>query len=285
MVIKHSIRRKRHPHGEMNMNNKTFLMLGLVFLSSSFGLGKPRTDLPRGGMGLLFPDQNSVSNPGQISQTPGSAMQVHYARVNTGYEEVKPSFVFSSKGWSLSVEATRAGTKVSDSGSSSDSLTLGSGMSFGKQRFSAGVVYDRSIDSSQSGSGTIGGVITMQDPKKNGPSLGLKATTTLGKSTNTKAASVGLGYSFKANNSVEGVVEFPDTSSTSDYNLSAFMNLGFKIMYLSFGDTYSKGSASHLAKGRIGAVFGSAFDLSAVAEHTFKTGQNPLIGATLRASF
>lgn len=250
------------------------------------------SSVSRGGAGFLFTDKNSFSNPGQVAIGKGTALEMKYERQDRNganlSQSATTSVAFGNGVFGIGAFGTRSGTELSKSANSTDSAGAELGVALAKEKLTAGVGYSRSIDSAQADNGALTGTLSMNPSKERGVAFGAGGSTTLGRTTNVVSAIAALGYSFKANNSFEGTFELPDVKKTKTYTGSAFVTLGGPKVYFGSGYSYVKvenANAVHQVQGRLGFVVANYVDFSAFATQTLQSGQTPLWGGSLRASF
>lgn len=268
-------------------------LIGFVLLAMALGANAfAKTNIMRGGVGFLYPDHNSFQNPGQLAMSHGTGLEILYGYqqgASTATQTGSLSMSFAAKKYSLAVGASRTGTALESSNSSTDSVNLGAGVALGK-RVTVGGHYARSIDGGQTNDGTIRGTVTL-NPGRSGRGLAIGAaySTTVGGLV-THGAKIAFGFTGKKKGSnFEASFELPNLSSTSSFKAGAAFTLSGKSVYLGAGYTYdnSAATANHDIAGRVGFLLskkGSA-DLSAFVTYTTETNVNPSFGGTFRALF
>lgn len=267
------------------MKKASFLFLVVAAAFSLPAYADKSTKIIRGGLGFLFPDNNSFVNPGQFPLSYGMAIEAGYGRVNgTSDQSLTPSFVYGNGQLGLGVSYSRSGTDLGST--STSSLGAGLGMSFLKDKLTVGASYTRSLETPRTDDGTLGFTANLNGPQRMGPSLGVGFGTTLGAtSANVQTGTLGVGYSFRSNQSIEGGLTFNNLSDTSDFNPFFAGTFGSQYVYLGGSYTYLKTSTDHKVGGRLGFILGRYIDLSATATYVLKTGGAATYGATVRASF
>ncbi len=268
------------------MKNTSFLFLVLAAALSLPAHADKSTKIIRGGLGFLFPDNNSFANPGQFPLSYGMAFETGYTKVNgSSNQALTPSFVYGNGQLGLGAFYSRSGTDLGSNATSS--VGAGVGMSFMKDKLTVGASYSRSLETLRTNDGALGATVNLNGPQRMGPSLGVGFGTTLGATsgTNTKSGNIGVGYSFRSNQSIEGGVLFNDLSNTADMSPYFAGTYGSQYAYLGGSYTYLKTAGDHQVGGRLGVILGRYLDISALATYVLKTGGAASYGATVRASF
>ncbi len=259
------------------------LLAFLVFFGLAVdGFAASNSNLQRGGLGFLFPDHNSFSNPGQFGAATGTGLEAYYGRdTASGPQVMTPSLVYGNGMFGLGAYASRsAAVLLSDT--HSDTAGVGMGAVLLKGRVTLGAGYEH--DLSSSGLGDITGTLTMNSPNRQGLSLGVAYTRGLASGVNSMKA--GLGYSFMSNNNVEFNFALPDLTSMANFNLGAYFTTMKGMVYLSGGYVMTKAATTiHGASGRLGFMLGQNVDLSAWANYFFVTSSAVYYGGTLRFAF
>jgi len=272
------------------MNLRFGLIAGLFFVVSTIGFAKD-SNLERGGLGFLYPDHNSMVNPGQFATSHGFAAQAEYMTdtKNSQGQTGDANVVYGNGMIGLGAGASRFAPKVTDSTNAIDTVKAGAGVSLIKERLTIGGSYSRAVSPLLSGMSIAEGTVTFQRPNRRGPSIGAGYIKTMNVPTGFTAASssviAGLGYSFRSNQSVEANVLFNDTSNWKDYNAELFFNTASNAIYFGGGWVYHALAVQHEVKGRIGFVLGSRFDISAEGGYLFVSGNAITYGATARFAF
>ena len=245
-----------------------------------------RTMIQRGGLGFLFPDHNSFSNPGQFAISHGAAFESIYSTDEQGdVQNLAPSFVMGKGRWGLGAFASRTG-KVDDPARSLDSVGGALGISFLKERLTLGASYTRSIDVGQTSDGTASITTTLNGPKRMGPSVGIGLSSSVNRAErDIRSATLGFGYSFKTNINLELNYTAVDLDNTANYVGAFYLNWGAKWMYVGVGDRYYNSLKVHEASGRLGFILGHYIDLSVFGNYKLETDGETSYGASLRASF
>lgn len=253
----------------------------------------------RGGQGFLFPDHNSLVNPGQLSLSKDTGLQASYARqdltvgpVTSTVQTATPSLAYANGRVGIGISASRIGTSL-DSDNSSDIGTAAFGFALGKRTpVTIGATYTRTLDGNATNDGVVGAMVNLNPSKGEGFTIGVGGTMVLNSTSgpSTKTAIVGLGYSGRnRNNNIEANFSLPDIDDTSSYKVGGYATLGGQSYYIGAGYEYLKatsGDTSNLL-GRAGFVLGrgSDVDFSVFINYQLEDGSKPLYGATLRVTF
>lgn len=269
------------------MKKPYLLIWVLTGALSVSALADKSTKIIRGGLGFLFPDHNSFSNPGQFPLGYGSAFEAGYQRANGAnpQQAVTPSFVYGNGKVGLGAFYSRGGTSLTNS-TASDSVGVGAGVSFLKDKLTMGLSYDTDLQTSRTSDGNLLFTANMNGPQRRGPSIGLSLGSTVNAAGGDRQkANFGFGYSFRSNNSLEGGITFNDIRDTGDYSPYVAGTFGSQFIYAGGYYTYAKLAATHSVAARVGFILGRYLDLSALASYVLKTGGAATYGATFRASF
>jgi hypothetical protein len=264
------------------MKRSLWLFCGAMALCGA-SQAASKTDILRGGLGFLFPDHNSFSNPGQFSISHGMAMEADYSREDsTQLQNLTPSLVYGNGKVGLGAFGSRTGTNLTAKNGSLDVIGAGAGVALAKERLTLGVGYDRVISSSPQNDGNLRVEATLNGPQRKGPAFGVEATTTLG-STHIAGVTAAAGYSFRSNVSIEAVFKNYDTRQFKNSTLSGFVNWADNMFYLGAGYTYLNLNSLNEIEGRLGVMLGRFVDVSVFAAKVFKGELS--YGGSLRASF
>jgi hypothetical protein len=259
----------------------------LLLVLSSLGLGMNAHaaggggSIQRGGLGFLFPDNNSFVNPGQFVNGHATAVEALYSRQNVSgtSQDATPSIVYGNGTFGLGVYGSRdavtlLGTPTTD--------TIGAGLGFGlmKGRAVVGLRYDKVL--SGTNNGVASGMLTLNPAGHKGIAIGVGYNRNL--STSVSAITAGLGYSFMHNNSLEVNVTFPDINTLSNWTLGAYLTTMKMPFYLGAGYLMVRNSITTQSgvSARMGFMLGSAMDLSLTTTYFFVTGSPVTYGASFR---
>lgn len=237
----------------------------------------------RGGLGFLFPDNNSFVNPGQFADSHGMAVEGFYSRSNlTGAgHSISPSFVYGNGMMGVGVYGTRTGTDLLGAGNT-DTVGAGLGVALLKGRATLGVRYDKTLGMTDNG--VASATVTLNPAQRKGVAIGVGYTRNITSTASSLVA--GAGYSFMSNNNLEVNITFPDINTLSNWNLAAYVTTMKGIGFLGAGYVMAKAATtSHGVSGRLGVVLGRSVDVSVWGATYFVTGSPILYGGSLRASF
>lgn len=239
--------------------------------------------IQRGGIGFLFPDNNSFVNPGQFVDSMGSAFEARYTRTNVDgtNQTATPSLVYGNGTMGLGVYGSRSAVALLGS-PTTDSVGAGLGFSLMKGRAVVGFRYDKTLGGTDSGDASA--MLTLNPAGRKGIAIGVGYTRNLTSAVGSVTA--GLGYSFMHNNNLEVNVTFPDISALSAWNLGAYVTTLKMPCYLAAGYVMNKTAAATNSgvSARLGAMLGSAMDLSFTANYWFITGSPVTYGASFRVA-
>lgn len=263
-----------------------FTIVVTMFMLSAKSHAAGKSNLSRGGLGFLFPDHNSFSNPGQVSLDKGTSFEGTYSTQSTDAGSLTAmggSVVYSSGHFGLGAFGGRAGV----AGINVDSAGAGLGFSMAKDRLTLGVTMSRVLTTAyQTNDGVVGGTLTWNGSKKEGFTLGAGVTTTLNDSVkDKKSATAGIGYGFKSGYSIEANYALADIDDSAAYTVSGYLNMTGKMFYFSGGATHDASASTQSAAGRLGIVLGNSFDVSGTVTYPFQTGGDPTFGGTARLAF
>jgi hypothetical protein len=271
-------------------------LLHLLFVCGLLTLAVPsqaaqQMPISRGGLGFLYADHNSFSNPGNFADDRGTGIQAEYSVQQQASGEPMeqtfiPSAVYGGTDWGFGIFGQRAGTNLLDSSTKTDTIGAGLGVGMFKDRLTIGVSGSRDIDVSQNNNGVVGGSITWNGNglKREGLALGGAVFTTLdqaGGDVQNAVAAIGWGFEMTK---IEAIATFNNLSDMSDWNLGAALTFEGKVFYFSALYNYLMLSKDSQLGGRLGIVIGK-FDISALVSNTFNSTSNLSYGATVRIAF
>lgn len=267
------------------MMKASLLVLALVVGAATPAYADKSTKILRGGLGFLFPDHNSFSNPGQFPLSYGMAIETGYTRANGSSDQaLTPSFVYGNGKVGLGAFYSRSGTDLGTA--STSSVGVGLGTSFIKDKFTFGASYARALETVRVNDGFVQVTANLNGPQRKGPSLGVGVGTTLKQvGGDRQNGNIGLGYSFRSNENFEAGLKFNDLRDTSNFSPYAAGTFGSQYVYMGGSYTYEKTDEDHVVAARLGFIIGRYIDLSALASYVLETGGAATYGATLRASF
>jgi hypothetical protein len=268
------------------MKRSLSFAFAVAFCFASSAYADKSTKIIRGGLGFLYPDHNSFSNPGQFPLSYGMAVEAGYGRTNgSSSQTLTPSFVYGNGKVGVGGFYSRGGTDLLGS-SASSSVGFGLGVSFLKDKLTLGAKYDTSLESTRTNDGNLAVTVNLNGPQRKGPSLGLGVGTTISADGGDRQnATASLGYSFRSNNSIEAGLTFNDIRDTADFSPFFAGTFGSQYLYLGGSYTYAKAAEDHMVAARLGVILGRYLDLSAQASYVLETGGAATYGATVRASF
>jgi hypothetical protein len=268
------------------MNLRLAVVLGLCFGFSALSLARD-ANIERGGLGFLFPDQNSFTNPGEFATSHAMSVEGVYQSdtKHADPELAVPSFVFGNGMFGLGVEGVRQAPDVTKSAGAVDLLEAGAGVSLIKERLTLGGTYGRVISANNQGAGVASGTLTLQSPNRHGPSVGVGYNTTVGFANNVHGMTGAVGYAWRSNQNVEANVYFNDTTNWKNYNLAAFFTTAASNFYAAGGYEWLNMTSQHEVLGRLGVVMGMKFDVSVLLGYIFTSGNPITYGFSARISF
>ncbi len=260
------------------------LSVFLVLLGIGINANAASSTINRGGLGFLFPDNNSFSNPGQFADSRGFAVEGVYGRTTatTPTQSLTPSMVFGNGSFGMGAYGSRSGTELLTTAGVTDTIGAGLGISLFKGRATFGAKYDKVLGSANNG--TVSGTFTLNPAGAKGMAIGVGYTRDITAGTN--AVSAGLGYSFMGNNNIEVDISFPSISALGTFNLGAYFTMMKSMIYLSGGYLMqNSGTMIHGATGRLGFLLGQQVDFSATGTYFFVTGSTISYGGSFRVAF
>ncbi len=242
----------------------------------------------RGGFGLIFPDSNSLANPGHTASHAGFSAELLMGKF-TGTHEVacSPSVSWSSGHWAAAAYGTRYGRSLGDTSESVDAYGVGLGAVLPGGRWTFGVAADRTADPHKTiarteAYSTVGATLGFHPGKV--WSFALSGGTTLGQPIKQSArAAAAVGWRLNPEWTAEAVLEVPDLSEADSYGLGGFATWQGNRFYTALGANYLSSLEAPQALIRVGVIFG-AVDLSAFVTYVVKTGENPFHGGALRVA-
>lgn len=270
---------------------KLFLLVSFAALFFAIPSFAASSMISRGGFGFLFPDHNSLVNPGQTALDHGTAIDFEYTtQSETGGNDqsATPSIAYGSGTFGFGVDMTRSGTSLTASGENTDTIGAGMGVALAHQKVTVGVDYSRQIDGTVTDQGTVGGTLTYnsQGDKRMGFTAGVGATTVLSSTTgtDTQTGLAAIGWGFNNMTKFEVDVKFNDLSDFSDYDIGGYLTLQGNVLYAAAGFNYLALSQESELEGRVGVVFGK-LDINAFVDDVLNSGNGIEIGGALRIAF
>ena len=239
--------------------------------------------LPRGGLGLIFPDKNSYQNPAAFV-VQGTTIQGYGSMTNVsqGPLVITPSLVGGYGSWGVGLFGTQSVVGTASGSTTTDSVRLGVGLN-PFSNASVGVLYNWQMPStSGSGSGSSWqGSLLWRKRDLGGLAFGGSIQAP---ETNPQAwqGTLGVGMGFFAGNALE--LNYRFIALTPALNqASLFFSLQGPIVYFSAGDSVTLATGSHYAQFRLGFIAWDTFDFSAYVSNTLLPGTLVDYGASLRA--
>ena len=269
--------------------NKVFYSVLFVSCFFSLAASAMESGINQGGLGFLFPDANSFSNPGAFSGEYGTSIQGAYSRSSAtgGDQEFTPSAVYGNGKFGIGAYGSRTATNLTEPTDAADQIGAAMGVGIIHDKLDFGLGYSRYISANPANNGVATASLTLHGAKDMGPSLGVAFNDTFNTNgTSTNGGTVAIGYGFKHNTSIEADATFLDLSNYKDVVLGAFVNVGSQMVYLSAGYEYwNEFTFKNEILGRLGFILGKNVDFSVTAGDFLETGATLNYGATLRFSF
>lgn len=265
------------------LRSKSLLAFLVVFGFAINSFAAQGGTIRRGGFGFLFPDHNNFSNAGQFSTARAIGVEGIYTRDTTtpANQSLGASVVYGNGKIGLGAFASRSSTTLTTGGT--DVAGAGLGVNLLKGRLTVGAGYQKPL-SGPTDNGQVTGTLTLNPPNQKGVSLGVNFSRGLTSAVNSIGGAI--GYSFSQAAQLEVNFQLPNMSTTSNFNLQAYLNLNRGMVYFSGGYTLVRNVTSlNGVAGRVGFVLGRSIDLSAIATYTFLSGSPITYGGSFRASF
>lgn len=261
------------------------VMLTRVFLVSLFSvvaLAKSSGSINRGGLGFLFTDNNSFSNPGNFGKNKAFAFDAKYDTSGGGsVKGATTSMVYGSGMVGIGAFATRSGSNLTTVDSYNDNAGVGLGFSAAKGKVLIGAGYRREISTGQSDDGRADVAMTVVSAK--GLNFGVGASTQLNSASDeVKTATIAMGYLLGSGLGLEvdGVVN--NLSTTKDFTAGVYATHSGQNAFISVGYLWNNLISLHGASARLGFVLEKSVDISVYSSHTFVTGASPSYGGSFR---
>lgn len=263
------------------MMRSFIVFMFLVAPSAVFAKGN--MNIQRGGVGFLFPDHNSLVNPGQFATTHGSGLQFGYQASTTAgsAQAASSTFVYGNGTFGIGVGAMRTAVDLLQ-GASVDFLQGGLGFGLMKERMTIGASFGKSMTGVAGDDSTVSGAITFNGARRMGATVGVGYSRVL--ASGAHSGRIGLGYGFQSNNNLEFNLSFADLSNFNAWAASAYFTVAKNMFFLGAGYTYTAVGQTHDVGGRLGFVLGGSFDLSGTASYTVSSSAFTY-GGMLRAAF
>jgi hypothetical protein len=260
------------------------LMVGLVIPAWADKKGS----YLRGGLGFLFPDANSFVNGGQMALNKGVGLEANYSKQDDSEAQAgTASFVWAGGGSGLGLGVTRIGSELDNPATSLDVLQAQAGASLVKDSVTVGAVYTRALENIV-GADSVGGQVNFNFGRHGeGWVMGLGATTTLGRETNSQSGKVGLGYALKGGIMMEASYGMDDLENAGqNHTMSGSFVYNGSAWYVAgqYNDVTTEGLKASTIAGRLGLVW-RKLDLSAQMTKGTTEGSDSVYGGTLRLVF
>jgi hypothetical protein len=241
----------------------------------------------RGGLGYLFPDNNSFFNPGQFSRSRGFSLEADYYRQNAStLETLATSAVYGTGKFGLGVLASRFGTNFTQPANDTDTIGAGMGVTIAN-RLVLGAGYQAQTSSFASDSGRLTASIGLSPFAGQGFGITAIGSTNFSPkySRSTQKGTIALGYSFRPNNTVEFFGTVNDFANATDDQAGLAFTLGNHWIYLGGFGAYNRQLVNWEARGRLGFVIAKTIDISGYIDKVIQTGSDTTYGGAFRASF
>jgi len=269
------------------MKNSIVVFLAVLMVVPAFA--DKRGNVLRGGLGFLFPDANRFVNGGQNALNKATSVEANYLRKDqTQLQNLTASLAWANGQAGLGAAVSRAGQTLSDTDTSSDAMSAQGGMVFGGGQVTLGGVYQHSLEAGVVGEDVVSGQLNVNLGKPGqGWVMGVGASTTLGRDTNTKTGTAALGYTFSSGLALEGSYQVDDFSnSANNYRYTAATVYNGSSWYgaAQYSAVTQSGTHPDSISARLGGVWGKV-DLSAQVTKATYTGGNTTYGGTFRYVF
>ncbi|NBX75948.1 MAG: hypothetical protein EBQ92_05295 [Proteobacteria bacterium] len=269
------------------MKNTIVVFLAVLMVAPAFA--DKRGTVLRGGLGFLFPDANRFVNGGQSALNKGTSLEANYSREDeTKSQDMTASLTWGNGQAGLGAGVSRVGTTLSEPSTSADTMVAQGGFAFGGGQFTLGGVYQHSLETGVVGQDVVSGQLNVNLGKPGqGWVLGVGASTTLGRATNTKTGTAALGYAFGSGLMVEGgyqVDDFADSANNYRYTAAAVYNSNAWYGAAQYSAVTQSGTHPDSVSARLGGIWGKV-DLSAQVTKETYTGGDTTYGGTLRYVF
>ncbi|MFM8269382.1 MAG: hypothetical protein ACKN9V_04265 [Pseudomonadota bacterium] len=268
---------------------KNLILVFMAVLIAVPALAEKRGNIMRGGLGFLFPDANRFVNGGQTALNKGTSLEANYSREDKSKsQDLTASLAWANGQAGLGAAVSREGDTLSDPDTSTDKMYAQGGLAFGGGQFTLGGVYEHSLETGAVGDDKVSGQLNVHLGKPGqGWVLGVGASTTLGRETNTKTGTGALGYAFSSGLMLEGGYQVDDFSdSANNYRYTAAMVYNSSAWYgaAQYNAVTVSGTHPDSVSARLGGVWGKV-DLSAQVTKENYTGGDTSYGGTVRYAF
>lgn len=238
----------------------------------------------RGGLGIVFPDANSFSNPGYFATVNGFSAEGRWRHIQMeGDNIVTPSAVLGNGAFGFGAYGQRFG-KLDDVDLATDTVGAGAGVALVKEKLLFGVAFERSVEKVVQNDGTLTATLSLV-PKGKGLSVVAAGSTTFNADEEVRTATLGVGYVISPMLALEAAVKANNVNDFEDLTGTAGFLLQAKYFYLGGRYSYNNLSELHGAEGRLGIVVADLFDASGYMQRTFNDAYALNYGASARFRF
>lgn len=262
----------------------SLLFLGVFFVGFS-----AQGAIARGGFGLLFPDNNSLTNVGHTATHAGFAAEVLFAKFTGTHElSLSPSVAWASGTAAIAAFGTRQGKSLGDSSQWEENFGAGAGLAFAKGTWTVGLAVERTADPHKTiarGPTDSTADLTVGFHPGSTWSFGVSGGSTLGRAGGeAPRGSAAVGWRASPAVKLEAVAAFPNLKETGQGQYGVFGAWEGNRFYTAGGLSYLAALSAPQILARFGVIFG-AVDLSFFVTYVVKTAENPFHGAALRVAF
>ncbi len=256
----------------------------LLSLFASICLAKSQLTLSRGGLGFIFSDPNSYTNPASLASIKNFALELKYQKEDQ--QIAMPSFAFGNNKMGFGAYGRRLGSNLKESSSSTDYVGVGFGFKLFKEYLVIGLLYDRLVDESKVNDGVLSAAMNLLSSNRTGPAFGINYKRTLNQiGGEIQSLKVAVGYLFSRIFNVELIGSLEDINQKSNYEGMFVLGIAKRTWYLSAMYQYLKANKSQFAHIRLGIVPFKNIDFSLLAKRQIATSGEIGYGATFRLGF
>jgi len=270
------------------MANRILVFILVTLLWTVSKTEAANTPLARGGVGMMFPDTNNFSNPGQVALIPARSLELFYGRENSPVpsQAVGGSAVYSKNGvFAVWAYGNRSGSEISYIDTSNEVLGAGFAVAMSKQRLTLGLNYERPLDGGTTYDGLITTSINWNKAVRKGLVYGASYSYGLKDSYGTAMANLGVGWGFNYNFVTELNINFLDLYDLGNFGFTLALNSLWGKWYAGLGGAIVLSPGSTQVIGRLGYQFIKRFDLSAYGTAGLGGTASTGFGATVRFAF
>lgn len=250
-----------------------------------------RSDILRGGFGLLFPDANSFINPGEAALGRGLSLETGLETTtdsnNNRILNAGPSAVYGGSIFSLGGYYQRAGDNILGSPEGyTERVGAALGLALLYKRLTIGATYSRETFQGNAGA-NLAATATARfgHERVKGVKLAVSANQDLGIDLATTGFSVAVGYDLNYKDGFELNISFNDFYNPVDWSVGGYLVLtGESKWYTASGLRYDLFNANLEVMERVGYMLSRSTDCSLYTHLPLATGSFRL-GATLRQAF